>query len=217
MEKAILRTLAYADVFDYPLTSGELYRFLIVDKNDSYSDFRRALTRIKTNDKRINTNGEYSFLQGRKEIVAVRKQRKAWSASKLKLAEKVAGILRLIPWVKLIGITGALAMNNSKKDDDLDLLIVTSKNRLWLTRLFSVFLVELIGKRRRPGDKKVKDKICLNMLLDESHLAIPEKERDLFSAHEVCQMKPLWEKERTYQKFLKANQWSQKFLPNWKP
>jgi hypothetical protein len=86
-----------------------------------------------------------------------------------------------------------------------------------LTRLFSVFLVELTGKRRRPGDQKVKDKICLNMLLDESHLAIPEKERDLFSAHEVCQMKPLWEKERTYQKFLKANQWSQEFLPNWKP
>ena len=46
---------------------------------------------------------------------------------------------------------------------------------------------------------------------------IPEKEQDLFSAHEVCQMKLVWEKERTYQKFLKANQWSQEFLPNWKP
>jgi D-beta-D-heptose 7-phosphate kinase/D-beta-D-heptose 1-phosphate adenosyltransferase len=220
MEKAILATLSYSDIFDYPLTEEEIWKWLVLEdgkqKTENKEKFLHSL-KFALNSRQIRVTKGFYHLPRREEIVKIRQQRETYSKLKIKLAEKVAGILRLIPWVKLIGVTGALAMNNSKEDDDLDLLIITSKNRLWLTRLFSVFLVELTGKRRRPGDQKVKDKICLNMLLDESHLAIPEKERDLFSAHEVCQMKPLWEKERTYQKFLKANQWSQEFLPNWKP
>ena len=55
------------------------------------------------------------------------------------------------------------------------------------------------------------------MFLDERHLQIPKKEQDLFSAHEVCQLKVIWEKDGIYQKFLKENQWVRQFLPNWKP
>jgi len=215
MEKAILRTLAYADVFNYPLTSEELYRFLIADENCSYSDFEKALSRVVVNDKRIEKNKGHYFLEGRKKIVATRRRREGWSRKKIKFAGKIAGILRLIPWIKLIGVTGALAMNNTNKEEDIDLLIITSKNRLWLTRGLVVSFLRLAGVYRRP--EKIKDKICPNMLLDEKHLSIPKKERDLFSAHEVLQMKLLWQKGRTHQRFLRANQWSQEFLPNWKP
>jgi len=55
------------------------------------------------------------------------------------------------------------------------------------------------------------------MFLDESHLAVPKKEQDLFSAHEVCQLKPLWERNEIYQKFIETNRWAEKYLPNWKP
>ena len=117
----------------------------------------------------------------------------------------------------MVGVTGAQAMNNSDQDDDIDLLIVASRNRLWLTRLFSVLLVEVVAKRRRPGDRKVKDKICLNMFLDEDHLGIPKSERNLYSAHEVAQLKPLWNRGGTYLRFINANHWTGKFLPNWQP
>jgi hypothetical protein len=212
MEKAILRTLAYADVFDYPLTKEEIWRWLISSGKLKTQNLK--LKTIVQNSKLIQKKNGFYSLKGRKGIVAFRKQRKQYSASKLKFAEKIAGILRLIPWVRLVGVTGALAMNNADKEDDIDLLIITARNKLWLTRLFSVFLIELTGRRRRPEDKKVKDKICLNMFLDESHLAIPEKERDLFSAHEVCQMKPIFVKEDTYSRFLQENSWVKKFLPN---
>lgn len=217
MKKAILRTIVYADVFDYPLTPKELYRFLITDKVLSFSSFLQAFTRIITNEKRIDTNDEYFFLRNREEIVSIRKKREKWSQKKIKIAKGVAGWLKLIPTIKMVAITGALAMGNSEERDDIDLLIVTSRNRLWLTRLLTVFLVELVARRRRPGDKKVKNKICLNMFLDEEHLEVPKKEQDLFSAHEVCQLKPIWDRNNCYQKFLKANLWVKKFLPNWKP
>lgn len=117
----------------------------------------------------------------------------------------------------MVAVTGNLAMDNAEKNDDIDLLIVTARKRLWLTRLLTNFLVEIVANRRRPNDKEVKDKICLNMFLTEDHLKIPLKEQNLFTAHEVCQLKLLWQRKNSYQKFIQKNLWSQKFLPNWKP
>lgn len=215
MKKEILQTLSYADVFDYPFSTSEVWKFLISQRKTRVKDVQRVLSRMSADLKLIDADNKYFFLKGRKEIIETRRKREAWSKPKIKLAEKIAGILRKIPWVKMIGVTGALAMENSNKEDDIDLLIITSKNRLWLTRGLVVTFLRLTGLYRRPG--KIKDKICPNMLLDEGHLAVPKKEQDLFSAHEVCQLKVIWEKDETYQKFLKENQWSRKFLPNWKP
>jgi len=214
MRKAILRTLAYADIFDYPFAAEELYRFLITPKTLSLFVFKKNLERIIRHDRLIKKKGKYFFLKGKEKIILIRQKRKFWSQKKIKIAKKVSRWLKIIPWIKLVGITGALAMKNADKDDDIDLLIVTAKNRLWLTRALAVFLVELIGRRRRPRDVDVADKICLNMFLDEDHLALPKNEQDLFSAHEVVHFRPLWERDNHYQEFLKANLWVKNYLAN---
>lgn len=216
MEKAILATLSYSDIFDYPLTKEEIWQWLIGQQatGNRQKEVEKRLKEDAFLVSRVSCLDGLYHLQGREEIVQLREQRKAYSNKKMKLAEKVAEILRLIPWIKLIGVTGALAMKNSDKEDDIDLFIVASKNRLWLTRALVVFLVELVAQRRRPGDQKVKDKTCLNMFLDEKHLAIPKKERDLFSAHEACQLRPIFIRGDTYSRFLQENSWAKKFLPN---
>jgi hypothetical protein len=167
--------------------------------------------------KKLATDDHFYFFPTRQQTVSKRLKREKLSGEKLKIANRVTNWLKLIPTIKMVAVTGALAMKNSTKNDDVDLLIVVSKDRLWLTRLLSVFLVELVAQRRRPGDKMVRNKICLNMFLDEAHLMVPKKEQDLFTAHEVSQLKPLWERENIYQKFINLNQWYQKYLPNWKP
>ena len=40
----------------------------------------------------------------------------------------------------MIAITGSVANYDAEENDDIDLLIVTEKNRLWITRGF-VFLI----------------------------------------------------------------------------
>jgi len=211
IQTAVLQTLAYADVFDYPLTIEELQKFLIGQKADSQS-LKKTLKALE----KVSSKGNYFFLRNKAKNINQREKRKKWSQKKWLLAQKVASWLRIIPWIKMVAVTGNLAMDNADRDDDIDLLIITSERRLWLTRLFTNFLVEIVANRRRPGDKEVKDKICLNMFLDENHLRIPVKEQNLFTAHEVCQLKPLWVKDQIYQKFIQENLWSRKFLPNWK-
>lgn len=210
-KKAILRTLAYADVFDYPLTAREVHHFLIANGKINQHSVNQDLKKLP----QVSQKESFYFLKGRGKIVSLRRKRERWSREKLKIAKRVAGWLKPIPSIRMVGVTGALAMKNSDEEDDVDLMIVTSKDRLWLSRGLIVTFLRLTGLYRRPD--KIKNKICPNMLLDESHLKIPKKEQDLFSAHEVCQLKLLWDRDETYQKFVKENQWSKRYLPNWKP
>ncbi len=206
---AIIKTLCYSDIFEYPLTNDEISKWLIKLKIKN----KKIITTIK-NDELIREKDGYYFLKGRETIVDIRKKREIFSKQKIIIAKKIASFLKIIPTIRLVGITGALALNNVKEDDDIDLLIVTSRNLLWTTRFLVTILVELIGKRRRPNEIAVNNKICLNMFLDENHLVIPIEERNLFSAHEVAQLQPIWDRDNTYSIFLTENSWIRRYLPN---
>ncbi|MBI3385590.1 hypothetical protein HY031_00730 [Candidatus Gottesmanbacteria bacterium] len=52
------------------------------------------------------------------------------------------------------------------------------------------------------------------MFMSEDAVKVQKDEQDLFTAYEVLQMVPLWERERAYKKFLSANRWVSNFLPN---
>jgi len=209
-QKSIFKTLIYADIFSYPLTFDQLKKFLITPKKIDFDI--TDINKIKGILKKKN----YFFLKGRSEIIRERVKKERYAREKIKIAQKTARLLKLIPFIKMVGVTGNLAMKNTLENDDIDFLIVTSKNRLWLSRFLVVCLLELLGKRRHPKEKEVKDKICLNMFLDEDNLRIPKKEQNLFSAHEVLQFKPLWQRGNIYDDFLNQNQWVKKFLVNWK-
>ncbi len=210
LEKSIIKTLCYADVFDYPLTSVEIWKWLIECNNATIQQCDHELRKLKI----VKSHIGYYFLNDKRNITTIRQQRENWARKKFKIAKTIASILKIIPSIKLIGLTGALSMNNAKKDDDIDLFIISSSNLLWTTRLLATLLIELIGKRRHPHHINVDNKICLNMFIDEDHLSQSQKERDLFSAHEILQMKPIYYKDQTYQIFLKNNLWVSQYLPN---
>ena len=212
MSKAILRTLAYSDIFDYPLTAPEVAKYLISDTEVTVDTIQDNLL-ILTDSKRIYTDGGFYFLKKREKIVEIRKEREKRSGQKLIIAQRTAEKLKIIPFIKMIGITGALAMNNCQENDDIDLLIVTGANSLWLTRFLVILLSPLLGiKRRKPKEKTIKNKICFNLFLDENYLKIEPE--NLFLAHEICQVKPIFDKDNTYNRFIKGNKWVFNFLPN---
>lgn len=213
ISQAILKTLAYADIFDFPLTIPEIGKYILSERKVDYKALCEHLQKLEKG-KLVNRDGKYFFLKGRQKTIILRWDRGQWTGQKMKIANQAARWLKLMPTIKMVAITGALAMGNSAEDDDIDLLIVSSHNHLWLTRLLTIPMVELMGKRRKPLDVDVENKICLNMFVDESSLEIPRNEQNLYSAHEVVQMKPLWEKDQTYRKFLWQNQWIEKYLPN---
>ncbi|MDP2874203.1 MAG: hypothetical protein Q8N84_02855 [bacterium] len=209
---AILKTLIYHDLFAYPLTPEEIYRWLISPQRISQDNFLTTLGQM-VGKKLVETyRGEYFFLPGRQEIVTTRQNRQLSSLKKKQRAKILSWLARIIPWIKLVGISGALSMENSDENDDIDWVIITSPHRLWISRACLVSLLLIFGQYRRPT--KIKDRICPNVWLTLDNLKFPDSQRNLFLAHEIAQMRPLWSRNYTYEGFLKENGWVDKFLVN---
>lgn len=214
MEKAILKTLIYYDIFDFPLKAWEIHKWLI-GKNSTLKQTEKAIHSLVKKQK-INTKKGYYFLSGRNRVVAKRLERENVSKSHLQTAKLISHSFRLIPWIKLVGISGSLSMMGSQKTDDIDLFIITSKNRIWLSRLLLIFITSLTGLRRTRREKilTAHGKLCINLILEESNLE--QNKSNIYLAHEVLQMRLLWQKDSIYSDFLHSNSWAFKYLPNWR-
>ncbi len=199
---AVVRTVEYADIFDYPLTAEEIHRYLI--------GLASARDRVQTvledgaalNGKLIR-QGEFFVLPGREEIVGTRYRRAQLSDRFWTRALRYGRLISSMPFVRMVAVTGELAMDNVREDSDIDFFVVTEHRRLWLCRLLIVAIVKLA---RLNGDV-----VCPNYLLSERMLSLSE--RDLYTAHEVVQMIPISGLE-VYARFRQQNRWVYGFLPN---
>ena len=135
LRASILKTLAYADIFDYPLTLNEINYWLIGPKAKYTSGVYLSTLPM------VDHSQDLYFFKGRKSIVKLRQARSRWSQEKLKLARRVGEWLKVIPTIQMVALTGALAMSNSAVTDDIDLMIVTSPHTLWLTRPLVLLLL----------------------------------------------------------------------------
>lgn len=197
IECAVLEALAYSDIFDYPLRLDEIHRCLPL--RATQHEVHAALSRLVQVDCRNN----FYFLKGNGSIVEIRLERTAASIPTFRLAALFGRILGVMPFVRMVAITGSLAVLNQSQGADMDYMLITQPSRLWIARAFAVTfgrLMRLFGKR-----------ICVNLLVSENALAWHVN--DLYSAHEMCQMIPVSGLE-TYRQLRAANRWTESILPN---
>jgi len=209
-ERAIVSTLLYYDLFAYPLRADELVRFVHRDEAAPCL----ALGDIAPASAWWSSSDGYWFLRGREHLVNLRAERQRVSTKKLAHARRWARSLQGVPGVRFIGVTGSLSMHSATPEDDIDLLIITARGRLWLTRaLMLMALWAMRVKRADDGHPQHPNQACANIFLSEDDLTLPD--HNLFIAHEICQILPLLGPQ-TYQRFLDANNWVRGFLPQWK-
>lgn len=198
-------SILYHDIFDYPLNAKEIIKWRVGKK---------GLPLFKKTREIINIDGLYC-LKGKENLLYKKALRERASNRKIEIAKKNAFILAKFPTVKGVFITGTLAMNNAEEKSDIDLMILTKRNYLWTTRLITYLVLRIMNYGvRKPGDVNQKDKLCLNIWLDESALSWDKKDRNIYSAHEIAQVNPIVDKENIYQRFLQKNKWILDYWPN---
>jgi hypothetical protein len=199
LHEALFLTLSYADIFDYPLTLTELHRYLV-----GFAATRDVVaSALNQVPEFVETEG-YFTLPGRASLVPLRKEREKAAGDLWPLALKYGRWIARLPFVRMVGLTGALPMHNVQPGDDIDYLVVTVPGRVWVTRLMVIQSVVKLAARRGYD-------VCPNFLLAEHVLAI--EEHDLFHAHELAHMVPVYGM-RVYAAFRAANTWTETFLPN---
>jgi len=242
LEEAIAKTIAFFDLFDYPLTAFEVWKFLFGLEAD-FSEVRLALEKIIGFQKDffgpdnppaplclpdrqvlswgwIEKGNGFCFLSGRRAIVKTRFERYNLSEPKFRRAAAMAKIFKIIPWVKVVAVANLIGSRNLKKESDVDFLIVVSKDRLWTTRFIAIAIAKLLGLRPAPG--KSENKVCLSFFVDETELnlskfRLPESERDIYFCYWFAGLFPIFAREGGWEKFIAKNTWIIRYLPNFHP
>ena len=218
LQKYILATVVYYDGFSYPLTAFEIWKHLLRTDYSANSEEAPVFKLVEIanvlesdflNKYLENVNGFY-FLKGRREILEIRIKHQKISAGKLKRLATVVAWLRYVPFVRMIGATGGLAMKNAHSKSDWDLLLVMKNGSIWTGRTLVTILTQLLGRRRHG--KKIIDRVCLNYFITEDSLEIMTK--DLFSANEYTFLVPLFGQD-VYHRFQIKNQWIRDLKPTY--
>ena len=198
--REVLKPILYTDIFDYPLTVEEVHRFLEFEA--SLEEVRTWLDQTVKEGELAQLDGFYS-LPGRSEIVVDRRRERTQASARLwPQATYYGRWIAALPFVKLVAVTGSLAVDNPRDGvDDIDYLIVTRRGRLWLCRALIILLVRY-GQRRGVV-------LCPNYLITENVLSFEE---DFFTAREMLQMKPLYGRD-SYLKLREINDWIINYFP----
>lgn len=192
----------YHDIFKFPLKRFELGKWQPGKK-----------VKLKVGRPKVEFIGDYFVLSGKKYFIKERLDREVASRKKLKTLAQAKQILEKNNNILMVAITGSLAMAAASENSDIDLMVIVKKGKLWSTRLnVLLFLMKHKIVTRRADDKEERDKLCLNIWLDERDLEIISK--NPYTAHELAQIVPVINRGDTYEKLIAANKWILDYWPN---
>lgn len=207
-EQSVYKTLTYFSFFNYPVSLYRLSNFLIAKEPYSFSQIQEALKSLHHMKLISDFKDLYSIRGSKKVDVDLRKM---LSKQAIAQVQELLPILIKIPWIKLICVTGSCAAFNKDPEGDIDLFIVTAKNRLWISRLFLVLILKILKAYRT--EKVYANKVCPNLLVSEDAMSW-DHDKNVYVAHEICAMHPLFEKDNCYFKFISQNVWVRSFFPH---
>lgn len=199
--KSILSTFAYFDIFSHPLTAEEVHSF--ANCTCTKNEIEEALNEL-ANREVLFKCGKFYATNSVETLVAKRLKANAVAEKQIASAERIAKFLSHIPFVKGVALSGSLSKKIATEKSDFDFFIITSKNRLWISKLLFSFVTKtagLLGKGKY---------FCLNYLIDETYLEVEEK--NIFTATEIVTLLPLYGK-KIFTDFFSKNEWTLNCYP----
>lgn len=195
LREAVLRTISYAEVFEFLPTQREIHRYLH--------------SRHEIGFQRLSAIPEF------RRLPALPPKSKVFREKWLAVNSAVKWFSR-IPWIRGVWVTGALAAGAVKDDDDIDFLFLTDPQRLWLARACVVSIGMILGKYRSQwGVGSQKNLWCCNIWLEPDALALPPSRRTLYEARELAQAVPVYRRPgEKATALLEKNTWAQQFVAN---
>jgi hypothetical protein len=202
IQKSILQTIAFFDIFDFPLTAEEVREYLYCYKKPVHiKEIKGVLDEMPE----IEKIHDYYFLKGRGKLLDVRKSRKF-------IFEKLWGRVRQygqyivkVPFVKMIAVCNNLAYDNATELSDIDLFIVIKEGRMWLARLIISLILQFHGVRRHG--QKITGRFCLSFFVTPKKLNMEPlflKPQDPYMAYWTKLIMPIFGEEM-YNRFKEEN------------
>ncbi|MEK7618733.1 MAG: hypothetical protein AAB416_00645 [Patescibacteria group bacterium] len=222
LEHAIVSTIAYYDLFEYPLTLLELWQYLIAPAPASVTpgDIAEALEESALLTEHIQSDHGFYFLKGREGILRVRRDRSTIAVRKIRCARAFARLAAAVPFVRFIGVCNTVGLRHASEESDIDFLVIAQGGALWLVRACTTTLAHLLGVRPHQRGR-MKDTMCLSFFLSDAAFnlessALPERGgvHDVYLAAWTGHITPLFDERDTFSRLHDANRWTSVHRPN---
>jgi hypothetical protein len=204
LRPSLLKTMAYFDLFNYPLSLDDIHRFLDTETDEASIE---RVVRALEHEGRIYRIGPYYSLQNDPALAERRLRGEIHADELLPIAERNARLLYQFPFVRGICVSGSLSKRCADERADIDFFIITHSNRLWIARTLMHLLKKLSYLRGH------QHRFCMNYYIDEEALEI--KEKNIFTATELLTLMPMCG-NGSLDRFFEANEWTSRYLPHYR-
>jgi hypothetical protein len=204
LEQSFLQSVLYAALFNYPLSSAQLREALIGESADE-PGLAACYARSPMLQAAIECADGFYFPRGRRDLLDTRARREASSRLLLTKLQGLQALVRHMPFVRMVALSGSLAHLNADDEADLDLFVIVAPGRVWSVTLTTLLAARILGWRRL---------LCLNYVVSERALMVGPA--DLFSANQIIHLQPI-KGAAAYRQFLHANRFVERFYPNFRP
>lgn len=168
----------------------------------------------------IPTNMEYFFFEKKTNINLKNKswfsrnEKNKYMDEYIEYINKYWKIYQSIPFVKEIYLCNSISFNALKKDSDIDLFIITSKNSIRRARFFSLLIFFILWLKR---GRKVRKKFCLSFYVTQDHqdlykISLPSS--DIYLNYWLAHLIPLYQEQLNTTNIYKNNKRFGVTMPN---
>lgn len=223
IRNSILATLAYYDILGVPLTLFEVHKFLInparlsripVPETISLGRIDEEL-QVLTRSGTVQSRNGFYFLPGRHSLYDLRIEREKIAAAKWKKFLKLGRWLQAVPYLRGMLASGSMALGNTDRESDFDVLVIAASGRLYTCRVLLSLAASILGARRTKFDKTAPDKFCFNHYITDSSLAI--RHESLYNAQTYIHLKPVLIGEELFEELYASNLWLNRYVYNFRP
>ena len=200
--QSALKALLYYDIFQYPLTSKEVFHFMSTN-HVTHEEVVETLNDLSAKGYIFERDKFYS-VRDSKELIERRVKGNNEAQKWIHPAERQAKLIYSFPFVRAVMVSGSLSKNYMDDKSDLDFFIITAPQRLWIARTLLIIYKKIVLFNSHKY-------FCVNYFIDNDHLEIEEK--NIFTATELATLIPLCGNPY-YEDLFERNKWLKNFLPN---
>ncbi len=214
VQNTILRTLAYFDVNDYPMTIFEIWQWQMKPKR--IYTYEETVHGIKQLGVRVQEYKGYYSLPYRiaSQMTRERHRRYLFAIRKYRRIKKLAWYLGLLPHIEAVAICNTrLPFHFSKDESDIDLFVIAKRGHAWGVRLIALLPLKIF--KQRPGERK-KDAFDMSFIADSGNLYFSDiaLKQDIYLASWIAAIQPVIDKRGIFNTFLQKNAWVYEYFPN---
>jgi hypothetical protein len=203
LARSIITTLAYYDIFNYPLTKEEIYNCSNTNGDTKTSVFEEL--EVLVNSGIVYNSDNFYSINHSSHLIPKRIEGNNRAIKKMKTAKLFSKFISHFPFVRCVLLSGSISKGYMDEKADIDYFIITAPDRLWIARILLVFFKKMFLLNSYKF-------FCINYFISTSELEIEEK--NIYTAIELATLIPMYGAD-VYNDLYESNQWIKTFVPNY--